>query len=183
MLAALVQGPLLRLVSVGLIVVGLQTTLFSDLRPFGVSVQIVLALAAACGAAAGSSGGALAGFVLGLMYDLGVGTPLGSSAISMGVAGFAAGYITLITIERHWWLAALFTGLGAAVGELLVPTVRAFIGEQRAFTPRLITVIPVVAIAAMVMSPLLVPIGRWCMRVRTSDLRASIDRADVVARR
>ena len=101
----------------------------------------------------------------------------------MGVAGFVAGYITLITIERHWWLAALFTGLGAAVGELLVPTVRAFIGEQRAFTPRLVTVIPVVATAAMVMSPLLVPIGRWCMRVRTTDLRASIDRVDVAARR
>lgn len=179
MLVSLVQGPLLRLVSVGLIVLGLQLTLFTDMRPFGVSLQILLALAAACGAAAGSPGGALAGFVLGLMFDLGVGTPLGSSAISMGVGGFVAGYITLITLERHWWLAALFTGLGAAVGELLVPTVRAFIGEQAAFGPRLFTVVPVVAVAAVVMSPVLVPIGRWCMRVRSTDLRASLDRVDV----
>lgn len=179
MLASLVQGPLLRLVSVGLIVLGLQVTLFTDMRPFGVSVQIVLALAAACGAAAGSPGGALAGFVLGLMFDLGVGTPLGSSAISMGVGGFVAGYITLITIERHWWLAAIFTGIGAAVGELLVPTVRAFIGEQEAFSPRLFTIVPVVAVAALVMSPVLVPIGRWCMRVKSPDLRASLEKVDV----
>ncbi|MFV0308806.1 MAG: hypothetical protein ACK5OX_13800 [Desertimonas sp.] len=179
MLASLVQGPLLRLVSVGLIVLGLQMSMFTEMRPFGVAVQVVLALAAACGAAAGSPGGALAGFVLGMMYDLGVGTPLGSSAISMGVGGFVAGYITLITVERHWWLAALFAGLGAAVGELLVPVVRAFIGEQRAFTPRLFTIIPVVAVAAMVLSPLLVPIGRWCMRVKSPDLRASLEHVDV----
>lgn len=179
MLASLVQGPLLRLISVGLIVLGFQMTMFTEMRPFGVSVQVMLALAAACGAAAGSPGGALAGFVLGMMYDLGVGTPLGSSAISMGVGGFVAGYITLITIERHWWLAALFTGLGAAVGELLVPVVRAFVGEQRAFTPRLFTVIPVVAVAAMILSPLFVPIGRWCMRVKSPDLRASLEHVDV----
>ena len=56
---------------------------------------------------------------------------------------------------------------------------RAFIGEPRAFTPRLFTVIPVVAVAAMLMSPLLVPIGRWCMRVKSPDLRASLDHVDV----
>lgn len=180
MLASLVQGPLLRLVSVGLVFMALQRTVFTELRPFDVAVQIVLALAAACGAAAGSQAGALAGFVLGLMYDLGVGTPLGSSAISMGVGGFVAGYITLITVERHWWLAALFTSLGAAAGELLVPVVRTFIGEEHVFRTRLFTIVPVVAVAALVVSPLLVPLGRWCMRVQTADLRASLDRANVV---
>ena len=53
MLASLVQGPLLRLLAAGLLVLALQDTLFEDLRPAGVTVQVVLALAAACGAAAG----------------------------------------------------------------------------------------------------------------------------------
>lgn len=179
MFASLIQGPLLRFVSVGLVLVALQRTLFTDLRPFGVAVQIVLGMAAAAGAAAGSPGGALAGFVLGLMYDLGVGTPLGSSAITMGLGGFVAGYITLITVERHWWLSALFTGLGAAVGEFLVPVVRAFIGEEHVFTPRLFTIVPVVAVAAMVVSPLFVPLGRWCLRVRGAAAIPSLERVDV----
>ena len=51
MLASIVQGPLLRLFSVGLVVLAFQKTLFSDLRPGGVSIQVMLALAAAAGAA------------------------------------------------------------------------------------------------------------------------------------
>ncbi len=178
MLASLVQGPLLRLASVGLVVVALQRTLFSDLRPLGVAVQIVLALAAAAGAGGGPQKGALAGFVLGLMFDLAVGTPLGSSSITMGVGGFVAGYVTSITIDPQWWLAALFTGLGAAVGEAGVPVVRSFIGEESTFTTRLLTIVPVVAVASMVLSPLLVPLGRWCMRVKRPEWKAPLEPAE-----
>ena len=172
MLSSLVQGPLLRLFAVGLVVLGFQKTLFADLRPAGVSLQVMLALAAAAGAAGGPQKGALAGFVLGLMYDLSVGTPLGSSSLAMGLGGFVAGYITSITIERHWWLAALFTGLGAAVGEAMVPVIRTFVGEEQVFEPRLGIVVVVVAAGAMVLSPLLVPVGRWCMRIKRPEWKA-----------
>ena len=121
MFASLVQGPLLRLFAVGVVLLAFQRTLFADLRPAGISVQVMLALAAAAGAAGGPQKGALAGFVLGLLYDLSVGTPLGSSSISMGLGGFVAGYVTAITVRPPWWLAGLFTALGAAVGEAAVP--------------------------------------------------------------
>ena len=172
MFASLVQGPLLRLFSVGLILLALQRTLFADLRPAGVSLQVMLALAAAAGAAGGPQKGSLAGFVLGLMYDLAVGTPLGSSALAMGLGGFVAGYVMSITIDPQWWLAALFTGLGAAVGEAAVPVIRTFIGEDHQFDPRLGIVVAVVAAGAMVLSPLLVPIGRWCMRIKRPEWKA-----------
>ena len=67
MFASLVQGPLPRLVLIGIMLVALQQTLFVDLRPAAVTIQVVLALAAAAGAAAGPQKGALAGFVLGMM--------------------------------------------------------------------------------------------------------------------
>jgi rod shape-determining protein MreD len=172
MFASLVQGPLLRLFSVGLIVLALQRTIFADVRPAGVSLQVMLALAAAAGAAGGPQKGALAGFVLGAMYDLAVGTPLGSSSIAMGLGGFVAGYATSISVDPQWWLAALFTGLGAAVGELTVPVVRTFIGEERVFDPRLGIVVAVVAAGAMVLSPLLVPVGRWCLRIKRPEWKA-----------
>jgi rod shape-determining protein MreD len=175
MLASLIQGPLLRLASVGLIVVALQRTLFTDLRPAGVSVQAVLALAAAAGAAGGPQKGALAGFILGLMYDLAAGTPLGSSSITMGLGGYAAGYVTSITIDPQWWLAALFTTLGAAIGEAAVPVVRVFIGEENVFSPRFGIVVAVVAAGALVLSPALVPVGRWCMRIKRSDWKAPVE--------
>ncbi len=169
MFASLVQGPLPRLALVGVMLVALQQTLFVDLRPAAVTIQIVLALAAAAGAAGGPQKGALAGFVLGLMYDLRAGTPLGSSSLSMGVGGFVAGYSLSITVDPQWWLAMIFTGVGAAVGETMVPVVRSFIGEEGHFTPRLFTVVPVVSAAAMILSPVFVPVGRWCMRVKKVD--------------
>ena len=169
MFAALVQGPLPRLVFVGVVLIALQNTLFVELRPATVTVQIVLALAAAAGAGAGPQKGALAGFVLGMMYDLRAGTPLGSSSISMGLGGFVAGYSLSITVDPHWWLGMIFTGIGAAIGESMVPVVRSFIGEEGHFTPRLFTVVPVVTAAAMILSPIFVPIGRWCMRVKKTD--------------
>jgi rod shape-determining protein MreD len=172
MFASLLQGPLLRLASVGLIVVALQQTLFSEMRPAGVSLQVVLALAAAAGAAGGPQKGALAGFVLGLMYDLAAGTPLGSSSIAMGLGGYAAGYVTSITVDPQWWLAGLFTAIGAAVGEAAVPVVRVFIGEEDVFTPRLATVVGVVAAGALILSPAFVPIGRWCMRIKRPEWKA-----------
>jgi rod shape-determining protein MreD len=175
MLASLIQGPLLRLVSVGLVVVALQRTLFTDLRPADVSVQIVLALAAAAGAAGGPQKGALAGFILGLMYDLAAGTPLGSSSITMGLGGYAAGYVTSITIDPQWWLAALFTALGAAIGEAAVPVVRVFIGEEIVLGPRLGVVVAVVAAGALILSPALVPVGRWCMRIRRPEWKAPLE--------
>jgi hypothetical protein len=66
-----------------------------------------------------------------MMYDLRAGTPLGSSSISMGFGGFAAGYSLSITVDPQWWLAMIFTGIGAAVGESMVPVVRSFIGEEQ----------------------------------------------------
>ena len=172
MIASFVQGPIPRLVLVGMVLMALQRTLFVDLRPAGVTLQVVLALAAATGAAAGPQKGALAGFVLGLLYDLNVGTPLGSSSISMGLAGFVAGYVTAITVRAPWWLAALFVALGAAVGEASIPIIRSFVGEEHPFEPRYGVVVAVVAIGAMVLSPLFVPIGRWCMRVKQPEWKA-----------
>lgn len=175
MIAAFVQGPLFRLIPVGVVVVALQRTLFADLRPADVVLQVVLALAAAIGAGTGPERGALAGFVLGLLFDLGVGTPLGSSSITMGLAGFAAGYVTSITLDPQWWLAALFTAIGAAIGEVSIPIVRTFIGEVDPFDPRLRTIVPVVAAGAAVFSPVFVPLGRWCMRIKRPEWKAPVE--------
>lgn len=169
MFVALIQGPLPRLVVVGMLVLALQQTLFLDLRPWNVTIQLLLALAAAAGVAGGPQKGALAGFVFGLMYDLRAGTPLGSSSFSMGIGAFVAGYVQTITIDPQWWLAALFTGLGAAVGETLVPIVRTFVGEEQPWSNRWYTVVAVVTAAAMVLSPLFVPLGRWCVKVKKTD--------------
>ena len=172
MIVAVLRSSITRIVVVGMMLLALQNTIFADMRPAGVALQIMLGFAAAAGAAGGSERGATAGFVLGLMFDLGTGGPLGSSSITMGIAGFVAGYVALINLEHQWWLAAIFVAFGSAIGELGVPVVRSFIGDANVYSGRLYTVVPLVALAAAVASPVLVPVSRWCLRVGTSEWKA-----------
>lgn len=172
MIAAFVQSPVFRLIPVGVILLALQNTLFIELQPAGVIVQVLLALAAAAGAAGGAESGALAGFVLGLIYDLGTDSPIGATALTMALAGVVAGIAWIVTVDPPWWLAALFTAIGAAAGELAVPVLRIFIGEADAFEPRFTTVVLVVAVAAGTLSPMFVPLSRWCLRMRTPGRNA-----------
>ena len=65
-----------RLVLVSLLVLSLQTTLFSEVRPFGYAIQILAIFVASAGAAHGVYTGAIAGLVSGFMYDAILATPL-----------------------------------------------------------------------------------------------------------
>lgn len=180
MLVSFLQGAVPRLLVVGLVVVALQNTLFLELRPLGMTMQIVLALAAACGAVGGPQKGALAGFVLGVMFDLRAGTPLGSSAAAFGIGAFLAGTSLRITVDPSWWLASLFTGLGAAIGEGLTPVVRMFIGEDDPLRRRWYVGVLVVGVSSAVLGPLLAPIARWAVKVKRIDWsKASVGKADV----
>jgi rod shape-determining protein MreD len=169
---AFVLGPLLRLFPIGLCVLALQRTVFTELRPFDVAIQVVLALVAGAGAGAGPERGAVAGFVLGIMYDLAVGTPLGLIALVYALAGYVAGYVLTLTPSPQWWLAAIFVGVGAAVGETAVPVAKTLVGQDGWFTTRLLTIVPVVAVFSLVASPILTPLGRWCMCVKKPSWKA-----------
>ncbi len=175
MLAAIVRSSLIRLVPVGMVMLALQRTVFAEIEVSGVIVQVVLALAAAAGAAGGSERGAMAGFTLGVMFDLVEGTPIGSTAIAFTLAGVVAGLLALIAADPQWWLSAIFVGLGAAVGEAMLPVVRIFIGEEDPWPPQMVKVVAIVTVAATVLSPLLVPLGRWCLRIRGPEWKAPAD--------
>lgn len=175
MLGALLTSSLTRIIPIGMMLLALQKTLFVELQPFGVIIQVVLTFAACAGAAGGPERGAITGFSLGIMFDLAVGSPLGSSSITMGVAGYIAGWVDLIRIDTTWWMAAIFVGVGAGVGEAGVPVVRRFIGEEDAFVPEMARIVPVVAIAAAATSVLLVPVGRWALKLERPEWKMPVD--------
>jgi cell shape-determining protein MreD len=161
-----------RLIPVALVILGIQRTVTATYRVDGVAIQLVLALAAGAGAGAGSERGAFAGFALGMMYDLGVGTPLGLTALAYGLAGLTSGYVLSITPDPTWWLAAIFVGIGAAVGEFAIPVVKFLTGQEGWVTNQLFVIIPVVTVSSMLLSPLFVPLGRWCAGAKRRTWRA-----------
>jgi rod shape-determining protein MreD len=158
-----------------LIALSIQRVVFAAHPLHDVRLQFVLALAVAAGAGGGADRGAVAGFVLGMMYDLNGNTPLGLVALGYGLAGMTAGYVHRFTTDPQWWLAALFAALGAAVGELAVPFAEAVTGESGWVTRQLFVIVPIVALSAAVLCPVLLPVGRWMMGVRRKKWKAMLE--------
>jgi rod shape-determining protein MreD len=174
MFASFVQGPLVRVIPLGVLLLALQRTIFVEIQVGGVVIQVMMAMAAAAGVAGGSERGAVVGFTFGVMFDLAEGTPLGSTAIAMTIAGAVGGLLALIAADPHWWLEAMFTALGSAAGVAMIPVVRAFIGEPEPFSSRMGVFVAVAAVSGAVLSPLLVPIGRWCLKLRRPEWKQPV---------
>ena len=163
-LIAFVSNRWTRLVLVTLLLLGIQTTLLNDMRPFGVMVQAMLLLVAASGAVYGSEGGAIAGFVVGLMYDGVLATPLGLSGLVLGVTGALAGTLLYFLREPTWWSRVLAVGAVSVVGELLFPLFQALIGYEGWLQPRAIRVAFVVGVFNLLLAPLAIGLSRWTLR-------------------
>ncbi|MGA9276483.1 rod shape-determining protein MreD [Ilumatobacter sp.] len=179
MIAAFVQSSLIRLIPVGMLLLAIQRTVFVEIKISGVIVQLVLAFAAAAGASGGSERGAVAGFVLGAMVDLTQGTPLGSTAIAFTIAGVVAGLLALVAADPQWWLQAIFVGLGCAAGETMQSVVRLFIGEEHPWPANMGKVLFIVTVSGALLSPLLIPLSRWCLRIRGAEWTAPTEQPPV----
>jgi len=86
---------------------GFQTTLFNDMRPFGVMAQVMVLFAACAGVVYGAEIGAVAGLIIGLMYDCVLTTPLGLASLVLGATAFVAGAFPYFVRDSSWWNKAI----------------------------------------------------------------------------
>jgi len=154
------------------VALSLQRVVFANHPVHDVQLELVLALVVAAGAGGGMDRGAVAGFVLGLLSDASGDTPLGVLALAYGMGGMTAGYLHRFTTDPQWWLAALFATMGAAVGEISIPIVKALTGDIGWINTDLLVIVPIVAGAAGVLCPLLLPLGNWMMGVKRKKWKA-----------
>ncbi|MDA3016789.1 MAG: hypothetical protein O2841_01990 [Actinomycetota bacterium] len=157
-----------RLVLVLLIVQSLQTTLFSDLRPFGVAAQIVLLFVVVAGSLYGLGIGALTGLIAGLMFDMILPTPVGLSSLSLGLAGATAGLLIYFFNEPTWWMRLIAVAVASVLGEIYFPIAQSVVGLDGWLELRVIKVALIVAICNMVISPLAILVCRWTLSERKS---------------
>lgn len=165
----ILNKPVVRLLLIGLIALPLQTTLFADVKFFGVAVQLMLCLAIAAGVAGGSENGAVAGFIFGLLFDLVLSTPLGMLSLLYGLAGYVAGYAHSRTVANPRWLNALVVGGVSAVVTLVQPVLANWVGVEGWISSRLIRVVVIVACINALASFMLVPLVRWGLAVRRQE--------------
>ncbi len=123
---------MIRRIRLGLVIVVcvvLQTTLFTHLRIDGVGPDVGLVAVLAVAYEDGADTGAIFGFLMGLAIDLFLTTPLGLSALSFAVTGYAVGVFQAGVVRTTPWLAPLLGGLGGFFGGLVFLTAGAVVGQ------------------------------------------------------
>lgn len=155
-----------RLVLVGLFVTSMQTTLFSEVRPFGFAVQIVAIFVACAGCAHDVQTGAVVGLISGLMYDAVLSTPLGISALVFAAVGAAGSVVLEPFRDPTWWMKVIAASSVAALGEIVMPIVKAVVGLGGWLEWRIFGAVAVTFFGALVFSAPMIPLTRWTLRER-----------------
>jgi rod shape-determining protein MreD len=123
----------LRLSAILLIGILAQTTIASDLRVHGVAPDLMLILSICGGLSGGPEAGACVGFVAGLLSDLFLTTPLGLSALTFCLIGFAVGYLRTIVLPESRLLVPIIGLLATGAGVALFVVLATLVG-QTSFT-------------------------------------------------
>jgi rod shape-determining protein MreD len=154
----------IRLVLLVISTVVLQTTLFPDLRFFGVAPDLGLVATIAVAYRVGPERGALYGFANGLVLDLFLQTPLGLSALSFAVVGYAVGILQAGMTQELRFAGPLLSGVGGLLGGAVFVAVAALAGEDQVIATRTIWVLLLAAAYDAVLGVVVFPIGRWATR-------------------
>jgi rod shape-determining protein MreD len=162
----IMASPWTRLVLVGMLVLSLQTTLFSNLRPFDTSIQVMGIFVGAIGVMHGMQAGAIAGLVCGLMYDSVLATPLGLGALVLGIVGVTAAGLLAPFRESTTWMRAGAAAIAAGVGEIAWPLMSAVVGLDGWLTSRLFVAAATSFVGGLVFVWPLLPVAAWTLSER-----------------
>jgi rod shape-determining protein MreD len=154
----------LRLALVVISAVVLQTTLFTHLRIDGVAPDVGLVAVLAVAYEDGPDTGAWFGFVMGLAIDLFLTTPLGLSALSFALTGYAVGVFQAGMVRKTPWLAPILGFVGGLFGGLVFITVGGLVGQSGFLTLESLKTVFIAAAYDALIAPIVFPIVRRAAR-------------------
>jgi rod shape-determining protein MreD len=153
-----------RLAVVIVVSVVLQTTLFTHLRVDGVAPELGLVCVLAVAYEDGANTGAVFGFVMGLAMDLFLTTPLGLSAMSYAITGYAVGVFQAGIVRTSPWLAPMLGGAGGLFGGVVFISVGAVVGQEGFLSVASLKTVLIAALLDALIAPIVFPIVRRAAR-------------------
>jgi len=157
----------IRRLRLGLLVLGvvvLQTTLFTHLRLDGVAPDVGLVAVLAVAYEEGTETGVLFGFITGLAVDLFLATPLGLSALSFALTGYAVGVFQSGMVRTTPRLAPLLGGLGGLLGGLVFIGVGAMVGQSGFLSSHSLRAVLIAAAYDALIAVAIFPVARRAAR-------------------
>jgi rod shape-determining protein MreD len=155
--------PWVRVPLVTVVVLAIQLSLFTDIRPFDAVADVMLLLVLASGMVAGPRDGALCGFFIGFAYDLMLRTPFGLSALAYALIGYAAGYLQALVSSAPWWIGMLIMGAASAVSVAIYAAIGTVFGLRDAVNFHLVMVMVVVGVVNLLLAVPALWVQRWAL--------------------
>ena len=148
-----------------LVAVVLQTTLLTHFDLFDAMPGLCMLCVLAVAFEDGPESGALFGFAMGLVLDLFLITPLGLSALSFALTGYAVGAFQSSIVRSTPWLYPMIGGLGGLFGGLVFITVGAMVGQDQLLSMHGVQIVVVSAVWDALLAPLVYPVVRRLARL------------------
>lgn len=143
-----------------LVAVVLQTTLLTHFDLFDAAPGLCMVCVLAVAFEDGPESGALFGFAMGIVLDLFLITPLGLSALSFTITGYAVGAFQASIVRHTHWLYPTIGGLGGLFGGLVFITVGAVVGQDQLLSVHGVQIVVVSALWDAALAPLVFPLVR-----------------------
>jgi rod shape-determining protein MreD len=129
-----------------LFVLVLQSSLLSEMRLGVVRPDAMVLLPICAGMVGGSERGAVVGFFAGVLSDLFLQTPMGLSALTYSVVGFAVGGLHTGVLRAAWWIGPVTAMVASGVSVLLFVLIGAVVGVANLIRPDLVLIVLGVAV-------------------------------------
>jgi rod shape-determining protein MreD len=151
----------LRLTAVLVVALVLQTTVVPDLRVLGVCADLMLLCTVSAALVGGPELGGLVGFAAGLMADLFLTTtPLGLSALTFTVIGYAVGSIRRTTLQEGWLLAPATVLVASAAGVIVFVVAGVTVGQSQLTTMGPVDVVKTATLVGIMNAVIAAPVCR-----------------------
>ena len=108
--------------------------------------------------------GALFGFAMGLAMDLFLTTPLGLSAMSYAITGYAVGVFQAGIVRSSPWIAPVLGGVGGLFGGLVFISVGAMVGQDGFLSMASLKTVLIAALYDALIAPIVFPLVRRAAR-------------------
>lgn len=154
----------LRAAIVVLVALVLHTAVLPNVRIADVRPDLMLLLAVLGGLAAGPQVGAVFGFACGVAVDLVLQTPLGLSALTFCLIGFAVGTFQGVLIRSAFWLTPAVAAAASGVGVLTFAVLGAVIGQSHLVRTTTLAVITFVALLNGLFAPPAARVVAWALK-------------------
>ena len=148
-----------------LVAVVLETTLLTHFDLFDAVPGLCMLCVLAVAFEDGPESGALFGFAMGLVLDLFLITPLGLSALSFAITGYAVGAFQSSIVRTTPWLYPMIGGIGGLFGGLVFITVGAVVGQDQLLSVHGVQIVVVSAVWDAILAPLVFPVVRRLARL------------------